>query len=532
MTLLKATLCGLTVFVTLVTCTGCSKDFLDPSQVGRFRPTPVVNVILDSLGVADEPDPTYLGAEDPLPEDLYDYEQDYVFGSGDLVRISIYELRRQGFPFINDYIVTESGRISVPDVGQIRATGLTEVKLEEEIKDILSPAILKDPSVSVLLLQSQRRMFSIYGQGVTQSGRYSIPRYIFRLTDAIALAGDVGQFNVSYIYISRDVSTGQLSSVPYPSRNEQSPVNMETIELKPIDRTGTSSPEDDMLELIKPYSRNTSANDNLVITTAELVTEKELEDMALGGNHAAKPRKEPAVGLQDESTLQDMGRIEWVFENGKWVPKRVSSATTSAPARPEIINAIPSEPIALQERSAGQFGWDQIGKGSVKTRVIKIPIDKLKSGDPKYDIVIRPGDRISVPVDIIGEFTITGNVNNRGLINLTGRPLTLKMAIAAAGGLNGLAWPKKVEVIRRLGRNEAGLMQEEIVMVDLEKIANGQQPDFFIKPHDLVNVGTHGMSRYLAVLRNAFRATYGFGFLYDRNFAYPSSYYGDGGNLF
>jgi hypothetical protein len=62
-------------------------------------------------------------------------------------------------------------------------------------------------------------------------------------------------------------------------------------------------------------------------------------------------------------------------------------------------------------------------------------------------------------------------------------------------------------------------VQEEIVMVDLKKIAQGLQPDFFIKPYDLVNVGTHGSSRYLFMLRTAFRATYGFGLVYDRNFA-------------
>jgi hypothetical protein len=62
-------------------------------------------------------------------------------------------------------------------------------------------------------------------------------------------------------------------------------------------------------------------------------------------------------------------------------------------------------------------------------------------------------------------------------------------------------------------------MQEEIVLVDLAKIAQGIQPDFFIKQPDLINVGTHGTARWLAVLRNAFRATYGFGLVYDRNFA-------------
>ena len=40
-----------------------------------------------------------------------------------------------------------------------------------------------------------------------------------------------------------------------------------------------------------------------------------------------------------------------------------------------------------------------------------------------------------------------------------------------------------------------------------------------LKPNDLINVGTHPTSRWRAILRNAFRATYGFGFVYDRNFA-------------
>ena len=123
------------------------------------------------------------------------------------------------------------------------------------------------------------------------------------------------------------------------------------------------------------------------------------------------------------------------------------------------------------------------------------------------------------PIDIVGDFYIDGNVNFRGAISLSGRPMTLKMAIAAAGGLGPLAWPKRCEVVRRIGKDESGRWREEIVMVDLDKIARGEQPDFFIKPNDLIRVGTHPTARWRAVLRNAFRATYGFGFIYDRNFA-------------
>ena len=213
-----------------------------------------------------------------------------------------------------------------------------------------------------------------------------------------------------------------------------------------------------------------------------------------------------------------------MFRDGQWVPVPVGQPEPQQiVGRPEPRQIVGRyEPLEAPARPADEGGlpeeleWDR----AVQTRLIKIPADRLLAGDPRYNIVIKPGDTIHVPVDIIGEAYIMGNVNRTGFINLTGRPMTLKMAIAAAGGLGQLAWPKRVEVVRRIGEN-----REEIVMVDLDRIARGEQPDFFIKPHDLINVGTHATSRWLAVLRNAFRASYGFGFAYDRNFAYQD-YFG------
>ena len=57
----KARVENFKTFVLLLLCScvllvssGCGNKFWDPTQVGRFRPVPAVNVILDSLGVADE----------------------------------------------------------------------------------------------------------------------------------------------------------------------------------------------------------------------------------------------------------------------------------------------------------------------------------------------------------------------------------------------------------------------------------------------------------------------------------------------
>jgi polysaccharide export outer membrane protein len=514
--------------------TGCSKDHLDPSQIGRFRPVPTVNVILDTLGVAEEGASAYEGAENPRPADVVAREQDYAFSSGDVIRISIFELLQEGAPYVDNYIVSESGNISIPEIGQLQTVGLTESQLEDEIRQSLSPGILKNPSVTVSLNSSQSRVFTILGDGVAQPNRYAIPRYDFRLLDALAVAGSARQFNVSYVYVARRLTgqeqlgseSGQTTDVSLRPVETGEDLNQPDL----IEKGGKIPDEvneGQMLEVIEP----TVLMGQLVIASAEMVTEKELEELARPEGVAKEDRNNPDLPVSDviPQTQQDNTKVEWIFKDGKWVPVQIGTEKPAqqgdtnmktSPVRERQEEKVQSQPPAQPQPPLGEkalpesYGWEDIQGAGIQSRVIKIPKDKLYGGDPRYNIIIKPGDTITVQLDVVGEFYVLGNVNNQGVINLTGRPMTLKMAIAAAGGLGQLAWPKKCEVIRRIGEKK-----EEIVMVDLEKIANGSQPDFFIRPNDVINVGTHGVSRYLAVLRNAFRATYGFGFIYDRNFA-------------
>jgi polysaccharide export outer membrane protein len=518
----------ITVVVMVFVLTGCSKDHLDPAQIGRFRPAPAVNVILDSLGVAEEAASAYEGAEDPRPVDVVAHEQDYSFSSGDTIRISIFELLQEGYPYVDNFIVSESGNISIPEIGQIRATGLTETQLEEEIRNSLSPGILKSPSITVSLVSSMSRTFAILGDGVTTPGRYAIPRYDFRLLDALAVAGSARQFNVSYIYIARRL-TGQeqlgpampMGLKPVEAGRQMDANNVE----KNID-SSRDVIDEEMLKVIEP-TFSAAGSGGLVIASAEMVTKEQLETLALPetvGDSNEIDNAQHRVSSTMPEIQQQQGRIEWVFQDGRWVPIRVEEPVAVEPRkqveskpqfRPEPQREEKAEPVKPETKPLPEhYGWEDIQSAGIQSRVIRIPKDKLYGGDPRYNIVIKPQDTVTVQLDVVGEFYILGNVNNQGVINLTGRPMTLKMAIAAAGGLGQLAWPKKCEVIRRTGEKK-----EEIVMVDLEKIASGTQPDFFIKPNDVINVGTHGVSRWLAVLRNAFRATYGFGFIYDRNFS-------------
>lgn len=493
-------------------------DYLDPTQVGRFRPVPAVNVILDSLGVAEETPATFVGAEDPKPMDAMAVEKDYVFHSGDVVRISIYELEQETQTYINDFQVTETGKISIPQVGQVQASGLTESQLEDEIRQILSPAILKEPLVTAILQNSQSRTFTILGEGVPKPDRYSIPRYDFRLADALAVAGSPRQFNVSYIYLTRDV-TGKET----PSLETAPEANAPAAPAMP---SGAS--DDEMMQVLQPHAKAKTASPTTLVSAAEMTAPQTAQPAAHSlsdqiDNDLDTMIENPAAdGSQPASVrnpVEETGPVEWIFQDGKWRPVRQGEG-----AAPELPTQLPAQqkpqtaaaakqPNGKQEVPAA-YGWEQIGSGGQQKRVIKIPVKDFLGGDPRYNVIIKPGDVISVPVDIVGEFYVLGNANNQGVINLTGRPMTLMQSMAAAGGLGPLAWPERIEVRRRIGEKK-----EEIVLVNLKKIAAGSQPDFFIKPNDLINVGTHPGARWLAVLRNAFRATYGFGFIYDRNFA-------------
>ena len=54
--------------------------------------------------------------------------------------------------------------------------------------------------------------------------------------------------------------------------------------------------------------------------------------------------------------------------------------------------------------------------------------------------------------------------------------------------------------------------------MNIAAIRQRTEPDIVLRPDDHIIVGTNWGATPLAVIRNGFRASYGFGFLLDRNF--------------
>ena len=105
----------------------------------------------------------------------------YTLGAGDSLRIIVYGQEELS----GEYKVDPSGRVAFPLISSVNAQGLTVLQLEQEITSQLSPKYLKDPRVSVEVLEYR----SVYILGeVRVPGKYP---YVPNMTvmQAVAVAG-------------------------------------------------------------------------------------------------------------------------------------------------------------------------------------------------------------------------------------------------------------------------------------------------------------------------------------------------------
>jgi polysaccharide export outer membrane protein len=226
-----------------------------------------------------------------------------------------------------------------------------------------------------------------------------------------------------------------------------------------------------------------------------------------------KPAERLSAEGQGAAGAADDG--EWTYsETHGW---RLSGATTrpaaEAPAR--RAGSGPAARPSPPRPKADPYGWASVARAET-ARIIAVSVPRLEAGDPRMNIVIRDNDVIQVVPLQVGEFYVGGEVQRPGVYSLTGRRVTVKQAVTAAGNLAPLAWPENSVLVRRIGDN-----QEMRIALNIEAIFRGEEPDIYLKPNDVIEVGTSVRAPFWAVVRNAFRMTYGFGFVYDRNFADP-----------
>ncbi len=134
----------------------------------------------DEITTFGEP-PVVPAAYSGPPQAVADTDGPYLLDTGDRLRVFIY-----GQPNLSrSYTVDHDGRITVPLIGAVKARGRTTTDLEHAIRSQLAVEFVKDPQVTVDILQN--RPFFILGE-VKTAGQYP---YVSGMTirTAIAIAG-------------------------------------------------------------------------------------------------------------------------------------------------------------------------------------------------------------------------------------------------------------------------------------------------------------------------------------------------------
>jgi polysaccharide biosynthesis/export protein len=458
---------------------GCDvKSFIDPSEMGRYKTTPLQKPILSSLSSIDrsidDPNEEFVNATDVQPKDLVVVAKDYVIGKNDLVNVSVTDLVGPGVETTKVTRVSESGNVSLPLIGQVKAEGLTEAQLEQAIVDAYRNAsLIQNAQVSVTVQEARARTFSAYG-AVTTPGQYAIVQSDFRLLDALVLVRDALP-SVDTVYVVRDISQD-------PDTKE-----VKSAEPGPTPTIPTSQPGDNLAPQSSVYPTETSSRVKLM-QTAGTMDLTPTSGPAVENNTAVTPGSTPIAPAGGNNTMGTPGTTpNTTLGNGH------STWTKSGP--------VPFQFVAA--------------KGPQETRVIRVPLNPLRNGElGKYNIVVRPRDLIIAPQPVTGEYYMGGHVARTGVYSLTGRQITLKQAVIAAGMLDGAAIPQRTDLIRRIGED-----REVFARINLDAIFAGTQPDIYLKPNDQLMVGTNFLAPFIAAIRGGFRISYGFGFLYDRNFA-------------
>ncbi|ARR52433.1 polysaccharide biosynthesis protein [Rhizorhabdus wittichii DC-6] len=126
----------------------------------------------------------------------------YVLGTGDKLRISVF-----GEPKLDgEYVVSSTGIVSFPLIGNVPASGQTVEALQESIRSKLAAGYLKDPRVSAEVLNY--RPFYILGE-INKPGEYPFVNGI-TVQQAVAMAGGFSyRANTKRVFIKRALETAE-----------------------------------------------------------------------------------------------------------------------------------------------------------------------------------------------------------------------------------------------------------------------------------------------------------------------------------
>jgi polysaccharide biosynthesis/export protein len=135
-------------------------------------------------------------------------QSDYIIGPQDNLEINVFQV----MDLTKTVRVESSGMILLPLIGQVRASGRTVKDLSDEIAQKLGEKYVKDPLVTVTVMESASQKVTVDG-AVTQPGIYPISGNT-TLSQAVALArGTIEDANLRQVAVFRNEGEKRMAAV-------------------------------------------------------------------------------------------------------------------------------------------------------------------------------------------------------------------------------------------------------------------------------------------------------------------------------
>ena len=136
-------------------------------------------------------------------------DADYRIGRSDKLKVSVFQVPDLSFDEIR---VDAAGNLQLPLIGSVVAEGMTPVELSQEITSRLAQRYLRDPQVTVTVMEAASQKVTVDG-AVTKPGVYEMQGRT-SLLQAVAMAeGPTRTANLKSVAVFRSVNDRRMVAV-------------------------------------------------------------------------------------------------------------------------------------------------------------------------------------------------------------------------------------------------------------------------------------------------------------------------------
>jgi polysaccharide export outer membrane protein len=147
--------------------------------------------------------------------------KDYELGAGDRIHVGVYGVPELS-QMLQDTTIPNSGVVTIPMIGEVRAAGLTAEALESEIAGRLKrDGLIEQPEVLVTVTEYQAKAIYVIGE-VDNPGQYVMSQP-WTMTEAMLVAGGIDMTAGRYGYLHRRTAPDSAPLTPPPPRTMKNP---------------------------------------------------------------------------------------------------------------------------------------------------------------------------------------------------------------------------------------------------------------------------------------------------------------------